>query len=68
MREMLIRLIYCEMLGVECPWGYIHAVKMTQSTNIMDKRIGECVAMHTHACACVHIVWSYMLHTNKIKK
>ena len=41
MREMLIRLIYCEMLGVECPWGYIHAVKMTQSSNIMDKRVGK---------------------------
>jgi len=41
MRELLIRLIYCEMLGVECPWGYIHAVKMTQSGNIMDKRVGN---------------------------
>ena len=41
MREYLIRLIYCEMLGIECSWGYIHAVKMTQSSNVMDKRIGE---------------------------
>ncbi|XP_003382933.2 PREDICTED: AP-4 complex subunit epsilon-like [Amphimedon queenslandica] len=40
MREYLIRLIYCEMLGVECSWGYIHAVKFTQSSNIADKRIG----------------------------
>ena len=40
MRELLIRLVYCEMLGVECSWGYIHAIKMTQSGNIMDKRIG----------------------------
>jgi AP-4 complex subunit epsilon-1 len=40
MREYLIRVIYCEMLGVECSWGYIHAVKFTQSTNINDKRIG----------------------------
>ena len=40
MRELLIRLIYCEMLGVECSWGYIHAIKMTQSGNIMDKRTG----------------------------
>ena len=40
MRELLIRLVYCEMLGVECSWGYIHAIKMTQSGQIMDKRIG----------------------------
>ena len=41
MREFLIRLIYCEMLGVDCSWGYIHAVKMTQSHNTLEKRIGE---------------------------
>lgn len=40
MREYLIRLIYCEMLGSECSWGYIHAVKFTQSHNTLDKRIG----------------------------
>lgn len=41
MREYLIRLIYCEMLGVECTWGYIHAVKFTQSSSIADKRTGK---------------------------
>ena len=40
MREYLIRLIYCEMLGIECSWGYIHAVKFTQTVTILDKRIG----------------------------
>ena len=40
MREYLIRLIYCEMLGVDCSWGYIHAVKMTQSHSTLEKRIG----------------------------
>ena len=37
----MIRLIYCEMLGVECTWGYIHAVKFTQSSSIADKRTGK---------------------------
>ena len=40
MREYLVRLIYCEMLGLDCSWGYIHAVKFTQQGNTMDKRIG----------------------------
>ena len=44
MREYLIRLIYCEMLGLDCSWGYIHAVKFTQQGNTMDKRIGQLVA------------------------
>ena len=41
MREYLVRLVYCEMLGQECSWGYIHAVKFTQNSNLMDKRIGK---------------------------
>ncbi|CAI8050732.1 AP-4 complex subunit epsilon-1 [Geodia barretti] len=44
MREYLIRLIYCEMLGVECSWGYIHAVKFTQTGSTLDKRIGYLAA------------------------
>ena len=41
MREYLVRLVYCEMLGQDCSWGYIHAVKFTQNNNLMDKRIGQ---------------------------
>ena len=41
MKELLIRILYCEMLGYNCEWGYIHAVKMTQKGNLFDKRIGE---------------------------
>ena len=58
MREYLIRLIYCEMLGHECSWGYIHAVKFTQSTGILDKRIGKALAeyyMFRHTCVHVHV-------------
>jgi AP-4 complex subunit epsilon-1 len=44
MREYLIRLIYCEMLGAECSWGYIHAVKFTQTSTTLDKRIGYLAA------------------------
>ncbi|XP_065884904.1 uncharacterized protein [Dysidea avara] len=40
MRELLIRLLYCEMLGQDCNWGYIHAVKLTQKGTLNDKRIG----------------------------
>ena len=58
MREYLIRLIYCEMLGHECSWGYIHAVKFTQSTGFLDKRIGKALAeyyMFRHTCVHVHV-------------
>ncbi|KJE92386.1 epsilon-adaptin [Capsaspora owczarzaki ATCC 30864] len=40
MREYLVRLIYCEMLGQEVPYGYIHAVKLAQSTSVFEKRVG----------------------------
>lgn len=40
MKEFLIRLIYCEMLGHEVGFGYIHAINTTQQANMVDKRVG----------------------------
>ena len=48
MREYLVRLVYCEMLGQDCSWGYIHAVKFTQNSNLMDKRIGQGSIYHAY--------------------
>ena len=48
MKEYLIRLVYCEMLGVECGWGYIYPVKFTQSSNIADKRMGQYNTLYQH--------------------
>lgn len=39
-REFLIRLMYVEMLGHDASFGYIKAVEMTASTNLIQKRIG----------------------------
>ncbi|XP_059495181.1 AP-4 complex subunit epsilon-1 [Stegostoma tigrinum] len=40
MRECLVRLIYCEMLGYEASFGYIHAMKLAQQGSLMEKRVG----------------------------
>eukprot|EP01102_Stenamoeba_stenopodia_P016901 TRINITY_DN5972_c0_g1_i1.p1 TRINITY_DN5972_c0_g1~~TRINITY_DN5972_c0_g1_i1.p1 ORF type:complete len:1192 (-),score=301.43 TRINITY_DN5972_c0_g1_i1:58-3633(-) len=40
LKELLVRLIYCEMLGHNAAFGYIHAVKMTQEQKVLDKRVG----------------------------
>eukprot|EP00771_Trimastix_marina_P000252 gnl/Trimastix_PCT/1262.p1 GENE.gnl/Trimastix_PCT/1262~~gnl/Trimastix_PCT/1262.p1 ORF type:complete len:1232 (+),score=412.84 gnl/Trimastix_PCT/1262:1785-5480(+) len=40
MRELLMRLIYCEMLGYDASFGYFKAVQMTQQHNVFDKKIG----------------------------
>ncbi|RHY34168.1 hypothetical protein DYB32_004180 [Aphanomyces invadans] len=39
-KEFLIRLMYVEMLGHDASFGYIKAVEMTASTNLIQKRVG----------------------------
>jgi AP-4 complex subunit epsilon-1 len=40
LRELLIRAIYVEMLGHDASFAHIHAVNLTQSKNLLVKRIG----------------------------
>ncbi|XP_078360431.1 uncharacterized protein LOC144644775 isoform X2 [Oculina patagonica] len=44
MREYLVRLIYCEMLGHDASIGYVEAIKFAQQPNILDKRVGYLAA------------------------
>lgn len=39
-KELLIRLMYVELLGHDASFGYIHAVQLTSSTNLKEKRVG----------------------------
>ena len=41
MKECMVRLIYCEMLGYEASFGYIHAIKLAQQGNLFEKRVGR---------------------------
>ena len=40
MKELLLRMIYCEMLGSETSFGYINGVNMTQEQGLLYKRVG----------------------------
>jgi len=40
MKEYLVRLLYVEMLGHEAGFGYIHAVNMTQRSELLLKKVG----------------------------
>jgi len=44
MRELIIRMMYCEMLGHRVEFGYIHAVNMAQRPAITEKRTGYLAA------------------------
>jgi AP-4 complex subunit epsilon-1 len=40
MKEYVLRLLYCEMLGYEVEFGYVHALTLTQSSNLLEKKVG----------------------------
>ncbi|XP_030828110.1 AP-4 complex subunit epsilon-1 isoform X3 [Strongylocentrotus purpuratus] len=40
MKEFMVRLIYCEMLGQSANFAYIHAIKMAQQGVLLNKRVG----------------------------
>ncbi|KAJ9457126.1 AP-4 complex subunit epsilon [Diplonema papillatum] len=40
MKEYVVRLLYCEMLGHNAEFGYIHCVNLIASTELLEKRTG----------------------------
>lgn len=46
MKEFMVRAIYCEMLGYEASFCYIHAIKLAQQGTALDKRVGMCVCVN----------------------
>ncbi|XP_051918299.1 AP-4 complex subunit epsilon-1 isoform X2 [Hippocampus zosterae] len=40
MKELMVRAIYCEMLGYKASFCYIHAIKLAQQGTALDKRVG----------------------------
>lgn len=36
----MVRAIYCEMLGYEASFSYIHAIKLAQQGTAREKRVG----------------------------
>ena len=49
LKEYLIRLMYVEMLGHDASFGHIHAVNMTQQTNLVSKHVG-----YLASAVCLH--------------
>jgi len=56
MREYLVRLIYCEMLGHDASAGYVEAIKFAQQTNSLDKRVGKCLTNTTCGCKTPRLI------------
>lgn len=36
----MVRAIYCESLGYEASFSYIHAIKLAQQGTVLEKRVG----------------------------
>lgn len=41
MKELMVRAIYCESLGYEASFVYIHAIKLAQQGTALEKRVGK---------------------------
>lgn len=39
LKEMLVRLIYVEMLGHDASWGHVKALQACSETNLMTKKV-----------------------------
>lgn len=39
-KELIVRLLYCELLGHDASFGYIEAIKLTSSKNMLFRRTG----------------------------
>ncbi|KAA0724674.1 AP-4 complex subunit epsilon-1 [Triplophysa tibetana] len=40
MKEIMVRAMYCEMLGYDASFTYIHAIKLAQQGGVLEKRVG----------------------------
>ena len=45
MKELMVRAIYCESLGYEASFSYIHAIKLAQQGTALEKRVGMFVCI-----------------------
>uniref|UniRef100_A0A673GLL8 AP-4 complex subunit epsilon n=1 Tax=Sinocyclocheilus rhinocerous TaxID=307959 RepID=A0A673GLL8_9TELE len=65
MREIMVRAMYCEMLGYDASFTYIHAIKLAQQGGVLEKRVGTFtphfhsspyITSITHALIITHII------------
>ena len=45
MKELVVRLMYIELLGHDASWGYIYAVQLTAHPDLKEKRVGVSVLL-----------------------
>ncbi|XP_028397064.1 AP-4 complex subunit epsilon-like [Dendronephthya gigantea] len=74
MRELLIRLIYCEMLGHDASFGYINAIKYSEQSALLDKKTGYLAASvflnrnHSLVCLLINTIQKDLKGTNVVAK
>ena len=54
LKELLVRLIYVEMLGQDASWAHVKALQACSETNLITKKV--CICWNRHmSCSCMDV-------------
>ncbi len=65
LKEILVRLMYVEMLGHDASWGHVKALQACSDTNLLTKKVGQTLQRSSHHCHCMCIPlsgWHAAMH------
>ena len=58
LKEIIVRLMYVEMLGHDASWGHVKALQACSDTNLLTKKVRQILNSILYRCLCLSILLS----------